>query len=38
MKYAVAGKIFVSFDEACSYASFIFKVSRIVVAVEELKQ
>lgn len=37
MKYIVAGKIFDSLDNACNYANFIFKVSRIIVAVEELK-
>jgi hypothetical protein len=36
-KYIVAGKIFTSLDEALNYASFIHKVSRIIVAVEELK-
>ncbi len=38
MKYIVAGKIFASLDEACKYASFIHKVSRIIVAVEEVKK
>lgn len=37
MKYIVAGKVFESLNSACNYANFIFKVSRIIVAVEELK-
>jgi len=37
MKYLVAGRIFDSLTEACAYASFIHKVSRIIVAVEEVK-
>lgn len=36
-RYIVADKIFTSLDEACKYASFIHKISRIIVAVEELK-
>jgi hypothetical protein len=37
MKYVVAGKVFDSLSAACEYANFIAKVSRIIVAVEELK-
>lgn len=35
--YIVAGKIFQSLDEACNYANFIAKVSRIIVAIEEVQ-
>ncbi len=38
MKYLVAGKKFSSLDKACNYANFIFRVSGIIVAVEEVKQ
>ena len=37
MKYLVADKLFDTLQEACAYASFIHKISRIIVAVEEVK-
>lgn len=37
-RYIVDGKIFTSLDEAIQYANFIAKISRIIVAVEELKE
>lgn len=37
MRYIVAGKVFDTLHEACAHASFIHKVSRIIVAVEEYK-
>jgi hypothetical protein len=36
--YECGGRIFTSMEEACSYASFIHKVSLIVLGVFEIKQ
>jgi len=36
-KYLVAGKVFNDLEAAIDYANFIAKVSRIIVAVEEVK-
>jgi hypothetical protein len=36
-KYLVAGKVFNDLSAAIDYANFICKVSRIIVAVEEVK-
>jgi hypothetical protein len=36
-QYLVAGKIFDDLQAACDYANFIARVSRIIVAVEEVK-
>jgi hypothetical protein len=36
--YECGGRIFTSIEEACSYASFIHKVSRIVLGVFELNE
>lgn len=36
--YTCAGRTFATLPEACAWASFLFKVSGIVVAVEEVKQ
>lgn len=36
-QYLVAGKVFNDLQAACEYANFIAKVSRIIVAVEEVK-
>jgi hypothetical protein len=35
--YQCAGKVFQTMNEAISYANFLAKVSRIVVAVEKVK-
>ena len=34
--YSAGGRLFQTLEEACSYASFIHKVSRLIVAVEEV--
>lgn len=36
-QYLVAGKIFNDLAAACEYANYIAKVSRVIVAVEEVK-
>jgi hypothetical protein len=36
--YECGGRIFTSMEDACAYASFIHKVSRIVLGVFELKE
>lgn len=35
--YLCGGKMFESLTEACDYASFIFRVSGLVIAVEEFR-
>lgn len=36
-RYTCAGRTFDTLREACAFASFLFRVSGIVAAVEELK-
>jgi hypothetical protein len=36
-RYICAGRTFDTLPEACAFAAFLFRVSGIVVAVEELK-
>jgi hypothetical protein len=36
--YECGGRIFTSMEEACSYASFVHKVSLIVLGVFEIKE